>query len=238
MGLLEVLTKMLTPQPPIEPPSSEWPREDDPNYYNDTSVNHYYEPPISREQWTPTIDKNVPYRGVEQHGVPFNASAMNVIPIPQIDTDSSDNAPPDNVDIGEETLVKPIAVSVVHTAEPVGRLYKVSTSTWLIDPGTITCIAPKKQTRIKLTVFVPFGGTPGGLLPTGPTINTAVPTLWINANREQVSTAQGFPLTGYSGVLELQTTEPLYAYCPSTAGAAAMINIMEEYVVSTDDDTV
>lgn len=218
MGLFDTLKELITKTDSRSEPDSSWPQDDVPEYYSDVSIQSYVVPALPVDQWAPTIDQNIPFRGVEEHGVPFNSAAMNITPTPQAEAEAheKDHPLPESAIISEH-LVDPIPVVVVETPEPITRSIKLITTTFLIDtttPGTQpVLIAPRKLSRQKLWIRV-----------SGQTINIGP---------DQTTVVQlGFPISPTLPSDALDTTEPLYAI--PTANGATTIFVMEEYVVDAE----
>lgn len=218
MGLFDTLKELITRTDSRSEPDSSWPQDDVPEYYSDVSIQSYVVPALPPDQWAPTIDQNIPFRGVEEHGVPFNSAAMNITPTPQAEAEVREkNHPLPEPSIISEHLVDPIPVVVVETPEPITRSIKLVTTTFLIDTTVVgtqpVLIAPRKLSRQKLWVRVSGQS--------------------INIGPDQTTVVQlGFPISPTLPSDTLDTTEPLYAI-PTTNGATTIF-VMEEYVVDAE----
>lgn len=218
MSVFETLKELVTGTDHHPEPDSSWPQDDVPDYYADTSVQSYVVPALPVDQWAPTIDQNIPFRGVEEHGVPSNSAAMTITPTPQAEAEAREKEhPPLEPAFISEHVVDPIPVVVVETPEPITRSIKLVTTTFLVDTtvaGTQpVLIAPRKLSRQKLWIRVS-----GQTVNIGPDQSTVVQL--------------GFPISPTLPSDAMNTTEPLYAI--PTANGATTIFVMEEYVVDAE----
>src|SRR3954466_283067 len=203
-----------TVKEPVAPDES-WPKETV-DYYEDKSVPVIYEPPEGAllDAWAPTADLVVPgYRGVEEHGVPYDATNNYIIPVAQEDA----ILPRDEQSVTIETHVPidPIPVNVVSMPTPRGVEYNVAVSAYTIVAGADPImISPKSYTRSKATYAV-----------------VGTDTCFIGADKQQVRTV-GFPITAALGKMEVRSSEEIYAYTPTTN---CIVYVMEEFGVSTHE---
>lgn len=193
-------------------------------YWDDTSVGAtVYQPPVNgadttNTRYKPTADKILPgYRGVEEHGVPFNASQNFIVP------QAPDLTPvKDPIEqVSESELILPIAVTVVDMPTPVGRESKVSTTRILLTFNatlpTAVQIAPKSLRREIVRLAV-----------------TGADVVWVSTN-PQNAVSNGFPITAAMGIVTLHCTDPLYGLAVT---ADSTICVMEEYTVSAHEPAV
>lgn len=196
-GIEREVKKLLGNDTRVEVDAS-WPVET-PEYYEDTSVPVIYSPPdgVFQDAWAPTADQVVPgYRGIEEHGVAYNASNNYVIPIAQEDVvlDPEDSS----VDVTNQVQLDPVRVEVVKMPTPRGRENTMSTAQILVTKGTTLMVAPKSYRRNRLIISV---------------IGTDV--VWISTDKQSASN-QGFPITAALGKFDIDTTSEIYAFAPTT----------------------
>jgi hypothetical protein len=213
------IKKLVGAAEPVETDQS-WPVETE-EYYEDTSVAVIYQPPEGalQDAWAPTADQVVPgYRGVEEHGVPYNASNNYVIPIAQADTIVSDEQA--SIDIEDQVQIDPVRVSVVDMPTPRGRENKVSTSSLTITRGTTVTIAPKSYRRSKLIIVV-----------------TGTDTVMISSDKQGAAT-QGFLVTSALGKFDIDTTQEIFAYAPTTLATDPVVYVLALTESSVDEHPV
>lgn len=214
MGLLTELKHLFGDHDTVQPDQS-WPIETA-EYYVDDSINQYQLPPTAamEDHWAPTADQVIPYRGVEDHGVPYDATSNYVIPV------APDTTEPDTSSVQEytEVLTNPIPVTVVEMPIPRGREYRVATAQWaLVNAAEPTQVAPKSYRRNQVHLAV-----------------TGTDVVWISTDKQQVK-SQGFPVIAGMAMVNLDCTDAIYAYAPT---ANATLYVLEEYEVSTNEHPV
>lgn len=197
-----------------------WPQET-PEYYEDTSVGTYQMPPVQTDQWAPTADQTIPYRGVEEHGVPFDSSKLYIIPKKQSEESEGDNAEPTDVTIVTETNIDPIPVQVVELPLPLTSAKRMATANFtLTRSGDPIRLAPRRMQRQKLVIAV-----------------TGSDTVMVSTDK-QLARTQGFLITAGMGTVELDITDDIYGYAPSTLAADPVVYVLEEFTSEADEHTV
>lgn len=225
MSLIKDLEKLFKAPVEVQPDTS-YPNEAESGYYDDTSIAKYELPPtaVLDDKWAPTADKVVPgYRGVENHGVPFDSSDQYIVPMDQATADMHEAAMKEaasSVEYAKETIVEPIPVTVVDMPEPAARQVKLGVTQYTIQPGVVQRIAPQSHRRTLLKIT---------------TIGAAGTYGFVHPDMQAVQTI-GFPVTG-GEYLDLTTTQEVYGFVP-TGGAATTFCILEETVSFTHEHTV
>lgn len=226
MTILDLLKSLVEPQPEATSVDQSWPNEETPNYYEDTSVGTYTMPPtaVVDEQWEPTADREMPgYRGVEEHGVPYNSVSGGgyLVPLPQEVAEANKKADAEaaakSVDVTEETIMPVIPVNVVSMPEPIGRQNRVSINSFILGAAAKPIrIAPASHRREQLMISV-----------------LGADVVMIHTD-EQAAAMNGYPVVAAKGDVEIVTTDAVYAY--STAGGT--VYVLESYSVEVNEHTV
>jgi len=218
MNLLEILKDLVTPEPQAVAEDESFPDENAPGYYLDTSVQQIVVDAAPKDVWAPTVDQSIPYRGVEEHGVPFDSSGIFIAPTPQAEvlqrehddkTKEDDDGP--DVDL---TPIDPIPVTVVEMPASLERSMRVATSQFHLDQNYVAQLAPQRQQRTKL-VLTSLNGT----------------VLFATYRDGILQT--GFPIPLAGTVLELDVTQAVYAV--NTAVPVDTVYVLEEFPVSTNE---
>ena len=225
MTILDKIKALVEPVPDASTADETWPKEETPGYYDDTSVGTYTMPAtaVVDEQWEPTADREMPgYRGVEEHGVPYNAVSGGgyLVPLPQEVADANEKALQDadaqSVKVTEETIMPVIPVNVVSMPEPIGRQNRLSINSFTLTAGATSRIAPASHRREQLMISV-LGND----------------VVMIHTDQQAVG-MNGYPITAGKGDVELVTTDAVYAY--SVAGGT--VYVLESYSVEVNERTV
>ena len=224
--LIAKLKSLVEPQAEVTTTDESWPKEEVPGYYEDNSVGVYQMPAtaVVDEQWEPTADREMPgYRGVEEHGVPYNAVSGGgyLVPLPQEVADANEKAQREAdaqaVDVTEETIMPVIPVNVVSMPEPIGRQNRLSINSFILTAAADPIrIAPASHRREQLMLSV---------------LGADVVTIHTD---QQAAKMNGYPITAGKGDVELVTTDAVYAY--STAGGT--VYVLESYSVEVNERTV
>jgi LysM repeat protein len=205
MGILKDIEGLFKSAPEATP-NGEWPNENTPGYYQDDSVGENVVAGVTTEQWQPTYPQNIPYRGTEDHGVPFDASNYQIVPSA---IGQADVKPEPLMEIVEVQPLSPIPVTVVEMPTSDNLSKRVATTQWTVastDALAVKIVARHLQ-RTRTRVWckngtVLFGSTPSQV--TLPVLGAAMPTT----------------------PFEINTTESLWAI---GTGAADTIYVFEEY---------
>lgn len=226
MTIIDKLKALVEPQAEPNSPDETWPKEETPGYYDDTSLGTYTMPPtaVVDEQWEPTADREMPgYRGVEEHGVPYNAASGGGYLIPktqeemQANREADEKAKAETVTVTEETILPVIPVNVVSMPEPIGRQNRLSINSFpitaLADPIRI---APASHRREQLMISV-----------------LGADVIMFHTD-QQAAKMNGYPVTAGKGDVEIVTTDAVYAY--SVAGGT--VYVLESYSTEVNEHTV
>lgn len=217
-SIVDIVKDLFTEDEPKKNADQGFPIETE-EYWQDTSVGTtVYQPPVNGAEYKPTDDKVLPgYRGIEEHGVPFDATVNYLIPQAPIETQ------PDKPEemVAESVLVEPIAVTVVDMPIPVGRESRISTNRILLTfnatlPAPVQ-IAPKSLKREIVRLCV-----------------TGADVVWVSTT-PQGAVSNGFPIVAGMGIVTMHSTDPLYAFAPT---ADSTICVMEEFTVSARESAV
>lgn len=229
MSMLDKLKSLLEPVPDQNVSDQSYPQEADPEYYDDTSVGSYELPAtaVLDDVWKPTADQVVPgYRGTEEHGVPYDATPMYIIPNDQATADAKEKAEHDALDaqsqeITHETIMDPIPVQVVEMPSPIGQENRLGINSYTLVRGAVAVrIAPKSHRRSKLLLSV-------------------IGTDQVNIHTDQqAASTTGYPVTAAKGDVELSTTDPVYAYAPASLATDPILYVLAETTVHIDEHPV
>lgn len=228
MSILGKLEALFTEKAKESPVPETWPNEEEPGYYEDRSVGTYEMPPTAatEDKWAPTADQVVPgYRGVEEHGVPYDAAQEYIIPMDQATAEAREHDEELSKDLNAETTayeepIPPLPVTVVEMPTPIARQSKLAVTSYTLDIGSTFRIVSANHQRDKVKIRV---------------IDTQN-TLFVHPDK-QAATTVGYPVNFYNE-LELDTTEAVYAFCPANSTVPVVVYILEEYSVETHERTV
>lgn len=220
MTFLSDIKKLFEAEPVVKPDES-FPNESEPGYWEDKSATGIvYEPPVPNGGWAPTDDQVLPgYRGVEEHGVPYDAAVNYVVPNSEaLNEPSSGDDDDDNEGVEYDTVtpLAPIAVNVVSMPEPVGVEKRIATNQIPITKGTVVQIAPQSHSRTSLWIAI-----------------TGNDVAYI-ARDPQAAQVNGFQVRAGLGNFSIDTTDALYAWVPASAAQDALVYTMENYDVSVN----
>ena len=212
---MNFLEKLLGGHDTVERDDS-WPVETS-EYYEDVSVNNYYMPPVQTDQWAPTADQTIPYRGVEEHGVPYNATNAFVVPIAQGDAEPDEPS----VDYEVQTTIDPIPVNVVSMPLPHNRENRLATSQWTVVRGADPIrVAGQRLNRTRLVV------TCVGL------------DQVLFSTDKQYTKNGGMIVAAVSGAFTINSSDDIWAYAPTSLATDPILYVMEEYSVETNERPV
>lgn len=195
--------------PPNNDTSEEWKNPFYPNAVFTTKT-------TSPEAWA-ARNSQIPYRGAEQHGVPFKADPKLFFPTP-----GTDSATVDLVQSYGEAEVPPVNVRVVDTSAPIEERRKVSLSTVPLFPGQTLRIVGERSNRTSLQVWsVAVAG------------QTVADRIWVSEQDNPQSGYVGVPLDGMaaSNPWKTNTTTDLWAVLDSAGTKGAIVCVAEEYTL-------
>lgn len=229
MSILGKLEALFTEKPKESPAPETWPNEAEPGYYEDRSVGTYEMPPTAatEDKWAPTADQVVPgYRGVEEHGVPFDAAQEYIIPMDQATAEAREHDEKLSKDLNAETTayeepIPPLPVTVVDMPTPIARQSKLAVTSYTLAAGSdpFRIVAGNHQRdQVKIRVIDPTN------------------IILVHPDK-QAATTVGYPVNK-DNELVLETTESVYGYAPPANSAPVTVYILEEYSVETHERTV
>jgi len=216
MGLIADLKKLIEKESTNGPDES-WPNEQAVGYWEDTSIEDLPNTNVgvTTEQWSPTYQQNIPYRGVEDHGVPVDGSKFLVAPDPiRLGQPELPANIPEKVDT--KPTIDPIPVTVVEMPTPTDLQKRVETAQYSNITNTMASAVKvvsrhTQRTRVRLacqngTVVIGVTDSIAGLQQMG------WPLATMTNNPEGV---------------DLNTTQSIWAY--GTSGTADTVYVLEEY---------
>lgn len=219
MTLLDAIKELFQPEPTVTPDVS-YPDESEPGYWDaKDATGIVYEAPVPNGGWAPTDDLQQPgYRGVQDHGVPYDAGINYIVPDMEAlnATSPGDEDESTSVEYETETLVAPIPVNVVSLPEPVGVEKRIATNQIIIVKGTTVQIAPQSHARTSLWLNV-SGNDP----------------VYI-ARDPQAAQINGFQLRTGLGNFAIDTTDPVYGFVPAASPTDVTVYTMENFDVSVN----
>lgn len=196
-----------------------WPQESA-GYYDDTSIENINQilgtganPP---QAWQSTMDANIPYRGQENHGVPFDASGYVIAPQA---FSQSETLPVDKpIPVTDVKVYDPVPVHVVAYPEPVNLQHRIATSQFTVSNALFEPIriAQRSEQRTRLRV------------------KSANGTVLIG--KSQALNIMGYLLDGASGDFEVETTDGLFAI--GTSATVDTVYVIEEFATLPGESVI
>lgn len=225
-GMLDALKALVSNEPvPTVVKDEEYPNEQAAGFWDDQSMSNgmadYVVPAhvTAPDTFRPTVEHNVPYRGVVDHGVETDEPSIDVGPMPQELAEARRDEALAEAKRNQmvEVVHPPVPVTVVEMPKPTAQDYRMVTAAYLLDTVTPVKIAPRRQQRNKVT----FSATAGA-------------SVLIGTSGEVVKGGQGF-LIPVGGTYESETTDEVWAIA---SAATPNVYVVEEFVVTVGEVAV
>ncbi len=186
-----------------------------PNPFARRPVNTSQSAPTERKGMDPVPEAyagfNLPYRGVQMHGVE-----------PTADPVATPGYPDKDVVVYEDEVPEPepVPVRVVNREARFRRTWKADSKLYAYNAGQAFQLLPREENRVKAVVT---------------NFNTTYEAL-IGASEQMADWLGGYPIGTRASSPELNTTEEIYVLIPTPAAVDVRIGYIAEYEVPIPDD--
>lgn len=218
-GIIDSLKALVKTDVPVAAPVEEYPIEQAPGYWVDNSQSNgepaYVVPShiTTPDTFRPTVEHNVPYRGVVDHGVETDEPSILVGPMPQELAEERRAAAVKEARANEreEIFIAPIPVTVVDMPTPTATDNRMATAAFEVGNAVPVQIAPRRQQRNKLTIATAAGAV-----------------ILIGDTSEVLIGGQGYSIPA-GGQYETKTTGDVWALM--TVAGPTTVRTIEEFSV-------